>query len=716
MRATEVLLQTLTEAVLLESRLDFLREKSRDALTARYQQDGDVPDNVARQIEAKPGETAGDKLFAFLVDLDPDRAKKNLQWLIRIYLKGNFPLEDYYKAPEYLSQFATLKPQLAPDKRDINRYPGLADLYTAIAGLVPQPSNRELNRETDRKMHQQAKVLLNTAEYKIVVPLTQEASCYFGVNTRWCTASTGSYNYFDDYNKRGPLYIILDKANNQRWQFQIESKSFMDENDRGIDLRAFIQNHPAVAEFFAEMDRQASPQATTFRGMPVVLTDTTILFKTEYGLLGRILGRIPVENNKVVGHVQTRDLDLHRPDAHEEFSQLLTGLGVQGNNSHLASEDIFWNHDRYGRLTEVGDPVMRFHNGLEWIGISFADWHYYDLTDADRAVWTELGIDHQGDTWISTTSFQPNQTYPMITDLLIRHPAAKKVVKSSNPVDPSMIKVTVDMLPDDLLRRLIDAKPEMGSISILHRLHGVTDVLKQKIVEALDEEEATHEGWEQDRLIVARYDSLDDLIETVGGSNAKWVHKLLAGEVDFHDFENVADSYDRKRLINHLDPETLTRLGTYLQENYPDEVEDEFDGDFDPGDVDQVIALADTVNDDDLQNACDRAVQEASRVGAENDAYEALVKTIENNPYIVATRYDNAGQKGFTWDSPAAITVPVADVVDLIEKGSIPTGHADDWLDNLGEKLELHEPRYGWSGHDDDAEKEYFIENVHEFI
>jgi len=38
--------------------------------------------------------------------------------------------------------------------------------------------------------------------------LDQEAACYLGQGTQWCTAATYSDNYFDHYNEVGGLIII----------------------------------------------------------------------------------------------------------------------------------------------------------------------------------------------------------------------------------------------------------------------------------------------------------------------------------------------------------------------------------------------------------------------------------------------------------------------------------------------------------------------------
>ena len=93
---------------------------------------------------------------------------------------------------------------------------------------------------------------MNSQQYRILIPLTEEASCYFGMNTEWCTAATNSHNYFNSYNKDGRLYIILEKKTNTRWQYHIQSGSFMDENDSPINVENFYKTHHEAAKAIAE--------------------------------------------------------------------------------------------------------------------------------------------------------------------------------------------------------------------------------------------------------------------------------------------------------------------------------------------------------------------------------------------------------------------------------------------------------------------------------
>lgn len=57
--------------------------------------------------------------------------------------------------------------------------------------------------------------LIDNDEILAVVPLTVEASCKYGANTKWCTAARGN-NHFKSYEKR-LIYVILKKYNREQY-------------------------------------------------------------------------------------------------------------------------------------------------------------------------------------------------------------------------------------------------------------------------------------------------------------------------------------------------------------------------------------------------------------------------------------------------------------------------------------------------------------------
>ena len=52
------------------------------------------------------------------------------------------------------------------------------------------------------------KKLYEDQKYLIVQPMTHQASCVYGAETRWCVASRDSSKYFDDYTKNSKFVML----------------------------------------------------------------------------------------------------------------------------------------------------------------------------------------------------------------------------------------------------------------------------------------------------------------------------------------------------------------------------------------------------------------------------------------------------------------------------------------------------------------------------
>jgi hypothetical protein len=266
--------------ILLEDRLDFLRNKYipliksyvrkwtmkndpaagpparilndeySNLLYILRQQNPNVPSTIIWDTNGRPkiNDTIISMIFNWILSLDPNVHKRNTQWLLDTFLKGAWIPEDGYKATNMLAVYDRVKSRLPVEQRDLRYFKDFPSLFVAIQPFEYQQSKRAIDKVQDEAMHQQAEVIYNGSDYKVIVPKTKEAACYFGVHTQWCTAATDSYNAFDTYNRSGPLYIILDKKNNRRWQFHLETEQFMDETDSPIEKRSFARQHPKVLE------------------------------------------------------------------------------------------------------------------------------------------------------------------------------------------------------------------------------------------------------------------------------------------------------------------------------------------------------------------------------------------------------------------------------------------------------------------------------------
>jgi len=84
----------------------------------------------------------------------------------------------------------------------------------------------------------EAKKIYEDARFEMWTPLTHTASCQLGRGTSWCTAadSSNGENYFKRYSSKSPLYILINKSTNEKWQFHENTKQYMDKNDVQISL------------------------------------------------------------------------------------------------------------------------------------------------------------------------------------------------------------------------------------------------------------------------------------------------------------------------------------------------------------------------------------------------------------------------------------------------------------------------------------------------
>lgn len=181
-----------------------------------------------------------DDIFQDIISTDPtynpnkpDKMGKYGKWLLTIYLQGKLKIEDLYKAKDDLTVF--IKYQSKLEQKDINKYHSLQDLYSAIKPFVDNPQQAATKSEEIRQLKQGAEKVYEDNKWIVIVPHTQDAACYYGKGTRWCTAATGSYNYFDDYNKEGLLYINIVKGTDIKFQFHFETSSYMYASDEPIE-------------------------------------------------------------------------------------------------------------------------------------------------------------------------------------------------------------------------------------------------------------------------------------------------------------------------------------------------------------------------------------------------------------------------------------------------------------------------------------------------
>lgn len=204
-------------------------------------------------------------------DFKKIKAGKYVKWLIKQYLspkterqpgengydrevaqvKETF-MEDLYKVTDDLKKFERFKNKIKGEK-DINKL--TADqLYDAVKDFDLTLATTTKSERKSAEVHPGAKLVYDGPNWRVVEiedkgPVGKEAACFYGGNnqeTRWCTSTPGTDQWFNRYIKDGPLYVIYNPQDTDvaattglpknRYQFHFPSNQFMDKDDRQQDL------------------------------------------------------------------------------------------------------------------------------------------------------------------------------------------------------------------------------------------------------------------------------------------------------------------------------------------------------------------------------------------------------------------------------------------------------------------------------------------------
>lgn len=678
-------------------------------------------------------------IFSYIVSVDPSRNKQNAQWLLTIFLKKKMALEDAFKATEYLTDFERAKPHMPLPTRDIMQYPDLTTLYEIVEPYKAVVSQAETDRQLDAEMAKQAKVVYNDAEYKIVIPLTWEASKYYGRNTQWCTTYRDNPRYFNEYTNDGPLYIILKKANNQRWQFHFASNQFMNENDQRINLVTFAAENPKIAKFFEKTFTQQFSEYLMSGDMVFgwLKTDNSQMrVYDKLGLGANSIGTVKLNNDDTV-----LSMTLTKTVNHTVFSLgLIDALNMRkahGQLSALLDEWIAYDekNKKYGFIVDIAKPIAKADLLRTWVcldcGIitinSYANnvsttMKYYQLVENDEVLWSMNIYDGKLNIDIPDTEL-PESEIGKAFLAVISH-MDEDVVLTHTSYKPS------DFMSPEEIKTLVEIRPLFGSLNAVYRTFGDSEQFRKCADEIMDQEDIKNKGWVKEGLLINFWPSQNDFVDDLGNDTAKQLVKAFEGAGDYFEQYEVDISSSQTDLLESLEPDELKKLGEILAERYPDEIEDddEFPDEYDPTDVDDILKLQDMVRDDELDNCLHNAVRQGYESGAENEAYEAFYSMLNNvdnlwfhdkikveskNP--VLPKPLNLRAKHENHDDWLFYVLPTSEVAKLLtDDDNYYSLSNDGWFDVLEVKFKVETPYYGWTGYDDDAAADYFGSAIHD--
>ena len=175
------------------------------------------------------------------------------QWMLQQYTKASVAEqsrfdEDLYKVVELLKVYDRLKGRLPADKRNIMNLKTVNELRDAVAIVQPLTDAGE-----DVTGSGEVEKLFDNDEWIILIPKTKKAAIFYGKGTEWCTATeSAGYNRFYQYSEMGPLFIAIPKLHaDERYQFHVESKQYMDCSDSPVE-KTFFSDHPVIGSTIVE--------------------------------------------------------------------------------------------------------------------------------------------------------------------------------------------------------------------------------------------------------------------------------------------------------------------------------------------------------------------------------------------------------------------------------------------------------------------------------
>lgn len=203
-----------------------------------------------------------DEQFQSLIELDPTYTpgSKNAgtygRWILTLANKGK--LNNIGHVKDLLTRFNDESKYLK--NKDIMRYKTMdevEDMLNNEDSYKEQSHRQEVrDRQKARKnadLGNEAKKVYEDSDWEVWVPLTYAASCKLGQGSSWCTASTESDYYYNQYKNTygGDYYININKHDpEEKYQFHFESNQFMDADDDAISLYDFLEENAGLKEFY----------------------------------------------------------------------------------------------------------------------------------------------------------------------------------------------------------------------------------------------------------------------------------------------------------------------------------------------------------------------------------------------------------------------------------------------------------------------------------
>ena len=198
-----------------------------------------------------PPDADANAVFTYLGNADPTKDQaKYYNWIINMYCKGEFKLEDTPAIHDTIVNFVKFNRKL--EVKELNQYKTLRQLYDALETHIDSADKKE--KLVAQVSSGEYKYLINTPNFKAFIPQTEQAAIIAGEGTTWCTANEDpGKNMFGHYSGMGDLVVIFagQEGKYKKFQFSYEGSEFMNRFNQPINSTEieYLCSFPQYTDF-----------------------------------------------------------------------------------------------------------------------------------------------------------------------------------------------------------------------------------------------------------------------------------------------------------------------------------------------------------------------------------------------------------------------------------------------------------------------------------
>jgi len=179
-----------------------------------------------------------DRMFS----IDPTSQGKYAEWISN-YLDSSLKFKDYDKIEDMITKIiipfeknykridddivkqfekklidsgVNLEGEVLIDVEKIKKTPKDINSYSIpfyLLAMLQVLEETKSKSEEERIAKKGAYKIFGDSNYLVVRPLTWESSCFYGFETKWCTAMKNDRYHYDKHTRNGILYYFIDKKN-----------------------------------------------------------------------------------------------------------------------------------------------------------------------------------------------------------------------------------------------------------------------------------------------------------------------------------------------------------------------------------------------------------------------------------------------------------------------------------------------------------------------